>query len=447
MAKVSIAHTDRQHRSIEEVEALVRKALDPLGSLSRFIKRGDTVLLKPNQSIFYTAEEGCTTDPLLVGALIRLARQAGAARVQVGESSLGFLSSLDCMRATGMAASAEREGAELIDLGSDETPNRIAPILDGRVIREAPLPAPVLDAHVVIDVPKAKTGRIEPISGALENWAGVVNQGWRQRNYGDADTVGRFVDIMSVSKPHLCVVDAVIAGEGDGPLGVTPRWCGCVLASTDPVATDVAIAGLLGRDWRAMRFAEAAERHGLGVRQPIEYAGTPLDKVAFLAAPAGEGPKVNLLIGRGVSAEGTVGHVRSALSSLHRRGQIAQAHGVPTIMIGETDDLHFEQHLRQGPYIVFDDAAKPEYRNHPRVYFVPGHPVLGAALPELVKGLGIPVDGKMMLSWRKAERRAIRSARPIANCRKMVTVAKPLAVAGATAALLIALARRLTHLK
>jgi len=255
---------------------------------------------------------------------------------------------------------------------------------------------------------------------------------------------------MSVSKPHLCVVDALIAGEGDGPLGVTPRWCGCVLASTDPVATDVAIAGLMGRDWRALLFAEAAEQRGLGVRQPVEYAGAPLEKVAFSATREGEGPghpKINLLVGSGVSAEGTIGHVRSALDSLHRRGQLAQAHGVPTIMIGETDDLHFEQHLRQGPYIVFDDAAKPEYRNHPQVHFVPGHPVLGAALPELVKGLGIRVEGRMMENWRRAERRAMRSARPFANRRKMVMVAKPLAVAGAAAALLIALARRLTHLK
>src|SRR5207302_10310537 len=111
--------------------------------------------------------------------------KAGAARVLVGESSGGCFSSLECMRITGVGAVAEREGAELIDLGSDDVPNRTVPIPGGLVIREVPLPAPLLDADVVIDVPKAKNHHIEPISGALKNWVGVVNQNWRQSNHGD----------------------------------------------------------------------------------------------------------------------------------------------------------------------------------------------------------------------------------------------------------------------
>ena len=176
MATVAIAHTGDKRRSIDQVEALVAEALDHLGGISKFVMRGDTVLLKPNQSVPYSAEEGCTTDPLVVGALIRLANEAGAARVRIGESSSGFLSSLDCMRVTGMAAIVEREGAELIDLGSDEVPCRIVPILDGQVIREVPLPAPLLDANVIINVPKAKTHYLDPISGALENWVGVLTR-------------------------------------------------------------------------------------------------------------------------------------------------------------------------------------------------------------------------------------------------------------------------------
>src|SRR5215212_2584090 len=268
---VAITHTNEKHRSAERVLGLVREAIDHLGGIQTFVKPGATVLIKPNQTVYYSAEEGCTTDPLVVGALIRLAKEAGAARVQVAESSGGFFSSLDCMKVTGMAAVAEREGAGLIDLGSDDTPNRIVEVPDGRVIKEVPLPVPLLDADVIIDVPKAKNHHIEPISGALKNWVGVVNQNWRLHNHGDREMAGRFMDIMTVCRPHLCVVDALIAGEGDGPVANQPHWCGCILASTDPVATDVSIARLLGRDWRKIKFAEEAERRGLGVRDPIEY--------------------------------------------------------------------------------------------------------------------------------------------------------------------------------
>jgi hypothetical protein len=116
-------------------------------------------------------------------------------------------------------------------------------------------------------------------------------------------------------------------------------------------------------------------------------------------------------------------------------------------MIGEIDDPYFDEHLRQGPYIVIDDAAKPAYRNHPRVHFIPGHPVLGAALPELFQGFGIEAPGKIMSRWQKAEHRAARAGRNGAGRKKVLMVAKPLAALGAAAALFFALSRRLTHLK
>src|SRR5918994_7564812 len=155
-ATVAIAHTHERHRSPERVLGLVREALDHIGGISRFVRQGQTVLIKPNQTVYYSAEEGCTTDPLVVGALIQLAWEAGAGRVQVAESSGELLSSLEWMRVTGMAAIAEKLGAELIDLGSDKVPNRMVVVPGGRVLRSVPLPAPLLEADVIIDVPKAK---------------------------------------------------------------------------------------------------------------------------------------------------------------------------------------------------------------------------------------------------------------------------------------------------
>jgi len=435
-ARVAIAHTKEKHRSIERVQALVETALLELGGSSRFFAPGATVFIKPNQTVYYSAEEGCTTDPLLVGALIRLAQQAGAERVQVAESSGGVFSSIQCMKVTGMAAVAELEGAELVDLGSDSVPNRQIEIPGGRVIQRVPLPAPLLDADVIIDAPKAKNHHIEPILGALKNWVGTVNQQWRQYNHGDEDMLGRFMDIMTVAKPDLCVVDALIAGEGDGPIANIPHWCGCILASTDPVATDVTIARLLGRDWTKLEFAKEAESRGLGVREPIEYLGVPLEQVAFKAWPGHEGfdyLPLNFLVGSGVTLAGTVGHVKSVLDSMLRRGDLQKVmwlKGTPTIMIGEIDDSSFEEHLREGPYLVFDDCAKEKYRNDPRVYFVPGHPVLRDAMPELMKGLGVSAAGKTVMNWEKFERNTVHTMKYGSGRRKFRMLAKPIAAAG-----------------
>ncbi|MGZ4964418.1 MAG: DUF362 domain-containing protein, partial [Limisphaerales bacterium] len=402
-AVVGIAHTNEKHRSIERVTALVEAALLEIGGIARFVKPGNTVLIKPNQTVFYSAEEGCTTDPLVVGALIRLCKKAGAKRVQIGESSGGFFSSIECMNVTGMAAIAKKEGAQLIDLGSNKVPNRTVPIPNGRVIKEVPLPAPLLDADVIISAPKAKNHHIEPISGALKNWVGAVNRQWRQHNHGDEEMFGRFMDIMMVCKPTVCVVDALIAGEGDGPIANLPHWCGCILASADPVATDVSICKLLGHDWQKLEFAKQAEERGIGVRQPIEYVGVPIEQVAIKAWPGHSGFEylpVNFLVGKGVTLPGTIGHVKSALDSMLRRGQINEViwlKGTPTLMLGEIEDPSFEEHLKEGPYVVFDDAALPKYKNDRRVTFIPGHPVLRDAMPGMMRGMGVKIPGKLMM--------------------------------------------------
>jgi hypothetical protein len=264
---------------------------------------------------------------------------------------------------------------------------------------------------------------------------------------------GRFMDIMTVSRPTLCVVDALIVGEGDGPIANLPRWGGCILASTDPVAIDVSIARLMGHDWRKLQFAEEAERRGLGVREPIDYLGVPIEQVAFPAWPGRQGSEylpVNMLIGSGVTLAGTVGHVKSVLDSMLRRGELNQViwlKGTPTIMIGEVEDPLFEEHLEEGPYVVFDDAAQPKYKNDPRVYFVPGHPVLRTAMPELMKGLGVGRLGQGMMKWQQWERWGRHNLEYGTLPRKALTVAGPLAALGlavAGAAAIATLAGRIS---
>ena len=167
-AVVSISRTTEKHRSHESVLPLVREAIDHLGGMQQFVKPGQTVFIKPNQTVFYSAEEGCTTDPYVVGALVYLAKEAGAAKVTVGDSSGGFFDSMDCMKITGIKAAAERFGATVVDLGSDKTPNRTVPIPNGTVIKSVPLPVPLADADVIIDVPKVQKSSCRADLGSTE---------------------------------------------------------------------------------------------------------------------------------------------------------------------------------------------------------------------------------------------------------------------------------------
>ncbi len=49
---VAVARTKEKHRSPERVLQVVREATDLLGGMKKFVRAGNTVLIKPNQTVF-----------------------------------------------------------------------------------------------------------------------------------------------------------------------------------------------------------------------------------------------------------------------------------------------------------------------------------------------------------------------------------------------------------
>lgn len=389
MPTVAIAHTPERNRSIERAYAMVREALEKIGGFEAFVKPGESVFIKPDQNGPQLAEQGATTDPLLVGAIVRLAWEAGASSVKVGAATASPVSSIECMQATGIAAVCAKEGAELVDLGSADVPDREVELPEAIILDRVRLPVSLLDSDVIIAVPKARTDSLDIIAGSIELCTGGINQDWRALQTSKEDAIGRLADVMTVLRADLWIVDAIICGEGDGPHANLPHWAGCILASADPVATDTAIAMLLGRDPGRLLFAKAAEDRGLGYSAPVVFLGKPLESFAFKAWPSHETfghLPINVLVGKDVTEAGTVGYVKSAFEALVREGVLPLAlhnSGTPTILIGDAEDTEFESHLQEGPYIVFDDAAQPRYKTDPRVHFIPGHPVGNGATRQL----------------------------------------------------------------
>ncbi|MGI8989421.1 MAG: DUF362 domain-containing protein, partial [Bryobacteraceae bacterium] len=200
-----------------------------------------------------------------------------------------------------------------------------------------------------------------------------------------------------MTKPALHVCDAIVVGEGDGPVANTPRWCGCVLASTDPVAMDVTICRLFSLNPSEHKFAAEGAERGLGTNNPDEIAvlGTPLEEARIEVRRPRKGWDYfpfNIFVGKGVTYAGTLGHWKSIADAFLKDGtwvSVIAARGVPTFLIGDVEDPEFERHVAHGPYIVIDDAAPARYRLDPRVHFLSGHPVLHTMLPGMLKGLGL----------------------------------------------------------
>ncbi len=407
---VSISRTTDEHLDAAGVESLVRSALDRLGGISRFVKPGQCVLIKPNLTIWLVAETGATTDPRVVGALARIVREAGAGTVQVGECSSCGQVTREIMAITGMEKAAREAGAEPVYFDEVEQVEISVPL--GKLIHKIPVPRPLLEADVVIACPKLKTHFLDPVTGALKLWVGAARQDTMHRLHRD-HVQTTVADLLTVTLPDLVVMDAIIAGEGNGPVAVRGRFVGCILASSDPVALDRTAADLAGFADRPMSFCDAAVEQGIGIadRTSIDVVGASLDECRVFLDPEQlegwtESYPARVIAGEGVTLQGTLGHFKG-FADLWQKDHIwdviVTLHGKPTFMIGRAEDPEYEKHLREGRYFVLDDAALDKYKHDPRVVFIPGSPIGNEMMPVIMEALGVNLPGKaaeqMIKSW------------------------------------------------
>jgi len=397
-ARVALARLPKDQQAPERVRGSMREVLRPLGGIEAFVQPGQRVLLKPNQTLRFPHTSGMTTSPPLIAALVELCREAGASEVWVAEAVGHAQQSRAVMSQTGMAGALTETPAHLIYL--DEIAHQVFDFgADAGDLRYMPAPEILDRADVIIDVPKAKTHFMDPISGACKNWVGVMPMAYRLTLQREVEPYYRGTALLLRRfRPALTVMDGGWAGEGQGPGANDPIWWGWAIASDDPVALDVTVAGLLGLQSDRVRMANTAAEHGVGMNDPerIEMLGEPAAKAEKRVKPAD--PSVHrypcrVIVGEGpgTTMEGTLGHWKTIADGWRQWGvwRLMTLKGTPTFLFGDAEDPDFEEHVREGPYVVLDDSAREEYKHDPRVVFVPGSPVPQSYMQnEMVEGMG-----------------------------------------------------------
>lgn len=260
--------------SQEEVAEALRAALEPLGGMRAFVSPGQRVFLKPNLLMKAVPERAVTTHPSLVRAVIREVKACGAAEVLVGDSPGGRNtpgSIAKVWKAAGLADVCREEDARLVLLDNDvvRVPNP-----DSSLYASFNLGREVVDADVLIDLPKLKTHGFQQFTGAVKNLFGCV-PGLEKAQFHlkvpDRYDFGRMlVDLMLACKPALAIMDGVVGMEGEGPGGGDPVELGLLLASADLVAMDVVASAIVGFDPMDVYTNRAAQDRGLGPRTADE---------------------------------------------------------------------------------------------------------------------------------------------------------------------------------
>jgi len=245
------------------VRKSLRKLLDCLGGIDRWVRPGSSVFVKPNMLTAKRPERAITTHPAVVEAVVEEAHRAGG-KVTLGDSPAGVLSSIErYWNETGYSDVARRTGAELAKLEGGRVVRRV---VGGRDYHIA---AAIAEADVVISVPKLKTHSLTVLTAGVKNTFGAIPGFRKAELHKLAPKPAPFsevvVDVYEAVRPALTILDAVVALEGDGPSTKgSPRRVGLLMASPDAVALDAAAGALVGLGEQDVPTTAAAMRRGLG---------------------------------------------------------------------------------------------------------------------------------------------------------------------------------------
>lgn len=243
-----------------DARLIVRRAIEELGGMRRFVSRGDVVVVKPNMAWDRAAAQGANTNPDVVAEVARLALEAGAKSVLVTDVSVHEPRRV--FERSGIAEAARRQGAQIV-LPEQRLFKEVD--LGGEVLGAWPVLEPFLAADKVINIPVAKHHSLTGVTLGMKNWYGILG-GPRQRLHQRVHE--SLADLAAFMRPTLTVLDAYRVMLRNGPTGGSAEDVELrrtVVAGIDPVAVDAwAAKSYWDLDASKLDYLRLAAERGLG---------------------------------------------------------------------------------------------------------------------------------------------------------------------------------------
>lgn len=265
-----------------EVPDALERLLQGLGGMHRYVQPGQSVLIKPNLLSDHTPDDAVTTHPELVRAIIRQVKRAGGIP-RVADSPANAVQLARVWERTGIGAVCAQEDTELINLEKAGSTRIHSHGFDLMIAR------PVLEAPVIINVPKIKTHVLTMLTGAVKNMYGVI-PGFQKTTlhklYSRPEDFGRMLAALYAHvRPTLTIADAVVGMDGEGPSAGRPCPLGLLAASADAVALDAVLCRLLHIPLANVPLFAPLRQWRLGeTEEPnITLCGDPLDTLQLPA--------------------------------------------------------------------------------------------------------------------------------------------------------------------
>ena len=246
----------------DAVYAAMRRGVELLGGLDRFVRPGELITLKPNILAGDGPDSAVSTHPSVVAASARLFQEGGA-HVVFGDSP-GLENAHHAAQTSGILEAGLRAGA---DLGDFALANVLA-TAKGSLVPNYPIAQPIYQADGIINLPKLKTHQLTRLTGSVKNMFGCIPGKRKAAYHVQFQDVMAFcrllVELNMTLRPRLHVMDAIVAMEGNGPRSGDKRQMNLLALSVDPVALDATCCRLAALDPTYMPTNVVGEKLGLG---------------------------------------------------------------------------------------------------------------------------------------------------------------------------------------
>lgn len=242
-------------------DVMFDKAIAEFGGLGKFIKKGQTVVVKPNIGWDVVPENGANTNPLLVKRVVEHCFNAGAKSVYVFDHTCDNWTS--CYKTSGIERAVLDAGGKIVS-GANESYYQEVTIPGAKKLKKAKVHELILESDVFINLPILKDHGSSRITANMKNLMGIV---WDRGDWHRNDLNQCIADFASYRKPDLNIVDAYYVMKKNGPRGVSREdvvEMKSLVISIDMVAADAAAAKLFGLEPEQVKYIKLAHEAKVG---------------------------------------------------------------------------------------------------------------------------------------------------------------------------------------
>ena len=262
------------------LSSIIREGLANYPEIIRRAQQG-TVVLKPNL-VEYSESRRVNTNPAVVAAAISAFRSVGAKRVVVAEGPGHVRDTELLLESSDIEHAIESERSTFVDLNLDGTR---AVSLEGNYTRlnNISFPQTLLDASLIVSMPKLKTHHWAGVTLSLKNMFGTVpgaRYGWPKNILHWRGISNSIVDINVALRPHFAIIDGIEGMEGDGPLRGETVNAGVIVIGDNLTAVDSTATRIMGLYPEQIDYFRMMLSHGGTVRgDRIEQIGETIASV------------------------------------------------------------------------------------------------------------------------------------------------------------------------